>query len=142
MCLSSFPPSTPLNNKKPRDAECHPERSEGSHNFMKAFYVYMMTNRSRVVLYTGITNSLMRRVWQHQNGEIGGFTKSYKVDRLVYYERFNDPRDAIAREKEIKAWRRAKKNALVETMNPKWADLSPMLFQHTRVIPNEVRDPT
>jgi putative endonuclease len=109
---------------------------------MKAFYVYMMTNRSRVVLYTGITNSLMRRVWQHQNGEIGGFTKSYKVDRLVYYERFNDPRDAIAREKEIKACRRAKKNALVETMNPKWADLSPMLFQHTRVIPNEVRDPT
>ncbi len=82
---------------------------------MKAFYVYMMTNRSRVVLYTGITNSLMRRVWQHQNGEIEGFTKTYKVNRLVYYERFNDPRDAIAREKEIKGWRRAKKNALVES---------------------------
>jgi putative endonuclease len=109
---------------------------------MKAFYVYMMTNRSRVVLYTGITNSLMRRVWQHQNGEIEGFTKTYKVNRLVYYERFNDPRDAIAREKEIKSWRREKKNALVETMNPKWADLSPMLFQHTRVVPNEVKDPT
>jgi putative endonuclease len=107
---------------------------------MKAFYVYMMTNRSRVVLYTGITNSLMRRVWQHQNGEIEGFTKAYKVNRLVYYERINDPRDAIAREKEIKGWRRAKKNGLVETMNPKWADLSPMLFQHTRVIPNDVRD--
>ena len=97
---------------------------------MKAFYVYMLTNRSRVVLYTGITNSLMRRVWQHQNGEIDGFTKTYKINRLVYYERFNDPRDAIAREKEIKGWRREKKNALVETMNPKWADLSPMLFQH------------
>ena len=109
---------------------------------MKAFYVYMMTNRSRVVLYTGITNSLMRRVYQHQNGEIEGFTKSYKVNRLVYYERFNDPRDAIAREKEIKGGRREKKNALVETMNPRWADLSPMLFQHTRVIPNEVRDPS
>ena len=99
---------------------------------MKAFYVYMMTNQSRVVLYTGITNSLVRRVWQHQNGEIGGFTKAYGVNRLVYYERFNDPRDAIAREKEIKGWRRAKKNALVERMNPKWADLSPMLFQHMR----------
>jgi len=99
---------------------------------MKAFYVYMMTNRSRVVLYTGITNSLVRRVWQHQNGEIKGFTKTYNVNRLIYYERFNDPRDAIAREKEIKGWRRAKKNALVETMNTKWADLSPMLFQHMR----------
>ena len=109
---------------------------------MKAFYVYIMTNRSRVVLYTGITNSLMRRVWPHQNGEIEGFTKAYRVNRLVYYERFNDPRDAIALEKEIKGWRREKKNALVETMNPKWADLSPMLFQHTRVMPNEVRDPT
>jgi len=97
---------------------------------MKAFYVYMMTNRSRVVLYTGITNSLMRRVWQ--NSEIEGFTKTYTVNRLIYYEGFNDPRDAIAREKEIKGWRRSKKNALVERMNPKWADLSPMLFQHMR----------
>src|SRR5438874_10857415 len=84
---------------------------------MKAFSVYMMTNRSRVVLYTGITNSLMRRVWQHQNSEIEGFTKTYAVNRLIYYERFNDPRDAIAREKEIKGWRRSKKNALVERMN-------------------------
>jgi putative endonuclease len=109
---------------------------------MKAFYVYMMTNRSRVVLYTGRTNSLVRRVWQHQNGEIEGFTKTYNVNQLIYYERFNDPRDAIAREKEIKGWRRAKKNALVETMNPDWADLSPALFHHTRVIPNEARDPT
>ena len=99
---------------------------------MKAFYVYTMTNRSRVVLYTGITNSLMRRVAQHQKGEIEGFTKTYKVNRLVYYERFNDPRDAIAREKEIKGWRREKKNALVETKNPEWADLSGMLFQHMR----------
>jgi len=97
---------------------------------MKAFYVYMMTNQSRVVLYTGITNSLVRRVWQHQNSEIEGFTKTYKVNRLVYYECFDDPRDAIAREKEIKGWRRQKKNALVEKKNPKWADLSPMLFQH------------
>src|ERR1043166_6603124 len=97
---------------------------------MKALYVYMMTNQSRVVLDTGITNSLMRRIWQHQSGEIEGFTKTYKVNRLVYYECFNDPRDAIAREKEIKGWRRKKKNALVETKNPRWTDLSPMLFQH------------
>ena len=99
---------------------------------MKAFYVYMMTNRGRVVLYTGLTNSLMRRVAQYQKSEIEGFTKTYKVNRLVYYECFNDPRDAIAREKEIKGWRREKKNALVETKNPEWADLSGMLFQHMR----------
>ena len=96
---------------------------------MKAFYVYMMTNRSRVVLYTGLTNSLMRRVAQHQKGKIQGFTKTYNVNRLVYHERFNDPRDAIAREKEIKGWRREKKSAL-----------SPMLLQHTREVSRAARD--
>ncbi|MFN2508121.1 MAG: GIY-YIG nuclease family protein [Chthoniobacterales bacterium] len=99
---------------------------------MKTFYVYMVTNRSRVVLYIGITNSLVRRVWQHQHREISGFTKKYKVDRLVYYESFNDPRDAISPEKELKGWRRSKKNALVETLNPTWADLSSSLFQPMR----------
>ena len=84
------------------------------------------------MLYTGITNRLVRRVWQHQSGETEGFTKTYKINWLVYYECFDDPRDAIAREKEIKGWRRDKKNALVEKMNPKWADLSAMLFQHMR----------
>ena len=106
-------------------------RSEGTSQIrMKAFYVYMMTNQTRGVLYTGITNSLVRRVWQHQSGEIEGFTKAYNVNRLVYYEWFDGPRNAIAREKEIKGWRRAKKNALIETKNSKWSDLSPMLFQH------------
>jgi len=76
---------------------------------MKAFFVYMMTNRSRVVLYTGITNSLVRRVREHQNGEIKGFTKKYKVNRLVYYENLDDPREPISREEEIKGWRRSKK---------------------------------
>jgi putative endonuclease len=74
----------------------------------------------------------MRRVWQHQSGDIEGFTKTYKVNRLVYYECFDDPRTAIAREKEIKGRRRDKKKALVEKMNPKWVDLSPMLFQHMK----------
>ncbi len=106
---------------------------------MKAFFVYMMTNRSRVVLYTGITNRLVRRVWEHQNGEIKGFTKKYKVNRLVYYENFDDPRDAISREKEIKGSRRSKKNVLVETLNPEWADLSPMVFQGCEV-PRFARD--
>jgi putative endonuclease len=98
----------------------------------KVFYVYLMTNRNRVVLYTGITNSLVRRVWEHQNGEIEGFTKKYRANRLVYYKNFDNPRHAISREKEIKGWRRGKKNASVETLNPKWTDLSPMLFQGMR----------
>ena len=99
---------------------------------MKSFFVYMMTNKSRVVLYTGVTNDLTRRVWEHQNGEVKGFTKTYKVNRLVYYEDYDDPLDAIAREKEIKGWRRSKKNALVETLNPKWSDLSTTLWEPER----------
>jgi putative endonuclease len=89
----------------------------------------MMTNRSRVVLYTGITNDLVRRVWEHQNAEVKGFTKIYKVNRLVYYETFEDPLNAISREKEIKGWRRSKKNASVQTLNPTWADLLSVLCQ-------------
>ena len=82
-----------------------------------------MTNRSRVVLYTGVTNSLERRLWFHANNEGRSFTKRYKIDRLVYYESYDDPRDAISREKEIKGWRREKKNDLVRSLNPKWEDL-------------------
>ena len=91
-----------------------------------------MTNRSRVVLYTGITNRFSATSVAASERRIEGFTKSYKANRLVYYECFDDPRDAIAHEKEIKGWWREKKNALVETKNPKWTDLSPMLFQHVK----------
>ena len=89
-----------------------------------------MTNRSRVVLYTGVTNDWVRRVWEHQNDAVKGYTKKYKVHILVYHETFEDVRDAITREKEIKGSVRRKRNALVETLNPKWIDLSPTLFQH------------
>src|SRR5207249_7589459 len=82
---------------------------------MKDYYVYMMTNRSRVVLYTGVTNSLERRLWFHRSVSPRSFTKKYRVDRLVYYETFRNPRDAISREKEIKGWRREKKNDLVRS---------------------------
>ena len=99
---------------------------------MKAYYVYMMTNRSRVVLYTGITNSLERRLWFHRNVSPRSFTKKYRVDRLVYYETFRNPRDAISREKEIKGWRREKKNDLVRRLNPKWEDLGEKLFRDRR----------
>src|SRR5262245_53087959 len=97
-----------------------------------------MTNASRVVLYTGMTNDLSRRVWEHQNGKCPGFTKRYKVNRLVYCETYGYVLDAIAREKEIKGWTRAKKNALVETLNPKWNDLAESFFGHQR----EVRGPS
>ena len=76
---------------------------------MKTFYVYMLTNRSRVVLYIGITNSLERRLWFHGNTETDTFVKRYKLDRLVYYENYDNPSDAIAREKQLKRWRREKK---------------------------------
>jgi putative endonuclease len=95
---------------------------------VKTFYVYLMTNRSRVVIYTGVTNSLERRIWFHRNNTAKSFTKAYKVDRLVYYEQFNEARDAISREKEIKGWRRQKKIDLVETLNPKWRDLGLEMF--------------
>ncbi|MEP6936880.1 MAG: GIY-YIG nuclease family protein [Chthoniobacterales bacterium] len=99
---------------------------------MKTFYIYLVTNRSRVVLYTGVTNDLARRVWGHQHGEVKGFTKTYRVDRLVYCEVFPDPQSAIAREKQIKGWTGAKRNALVETLNPKWAGISRTLLDPLR----------
>src|ERR1700731_996439 len=97
----------------------------------RTFYVYMMTNRSRVVLYTGVTNSLEVRLWFHASAEAKSFTKRYKIDRLAYYEVFEDPNDAIAREKEIKAWRRGKKNHLVESLSPRWDDLRSQLFNNS-----------
>ena len=99
---------------------------------MKAYYVYMMTNRSRVVLYTGVTKSRERRLWFHGNTSARSFIKRYKIDRLIYYERFDKPRDAISREKEIKGWRREKKNDLVRALNPKWEDLGEKLFGYGR----------
>lgn len=83
-----------------------------------------MTNGNRVVLYTGVTNDLQRRVWEHQNGAVRRFTKKYRLRTLVYHETYHDIRDAIAREKEIKGWLRSKKDGLVESLTPKWADLS------------------
>jgi len=88
----------------------------------RVFYVYLLASRSRV-LYCGVTNNLSRRVRQHRDDDQDGFTKRYRVQRLVHIELFRDPRAAIAREKEIKAWRREKKIALIEASNPTWEDL-------------------
>jgi putative endonuclease len=91
---------------------------------MKEYFVYAVTNQGRTTLYIGMTNSLVRRISEHRRGEIAGFSKRYNTTRLVYYEQYNDVRDAIAREKKLKGWSRAKKEALINSKNPKWADLA------------------
>ena len=86
-------------------------------------YVYLLTNKYNTVLYTGVTSDLKKRVWQHKEKLIEGFTKKYHVDKLVYYEVFADIREAIAREKQIKGGSRQKKVDLIQGMNPVWRDL-------------------
>ena len=90
---------------------------------MNQYYVYILANRSRT-LYTGVTNNLIRRIYEHKQKLIAGFTQKYNIDRLVYYEETSDIKAAITREKQIKGWLRAKKIALIESMNPEWKDLS------------------
>jgi putative endonuclease len=87
----------------------------------RAYWVYLLASRSRN-LYTGVTNDLQRRMIEHRQGLVRGFTTRYKVSRLVHCEQFADVRDAIAREKEIKGWRREKKFWLIERDNPTWED--------------------
>ena len=87
------------------------------------YYVYILTNKRNTVLYTGITNDLQRRVYEHKDKLGNGFTKRYNVSKLVYYEIFDDPENAIAREKQIKAGPRRKKVELVNSLNQEWADL-------------------
>jgi putative endonuclease len=89
----------------------------------KTYYVYIMANQSRT-LYIGITNNIKRRVFEHKNALIEGFTCRYKIDTLVYVESFVDVYSAIAREKQIKCWRREKKLQLIARQNPDWRDLS------------------
>ena len=90
----------------------------------EACAVYMLCNKARTVLYAGVTNNLMRRVLEHRGGgERGSFTARYRVNRLVYYEAFESIVAAIQREKQIKGWTRARKDALVTRSNPTWSDL-------------------
>jgi putative endonuclease len=92
------------------------------------YFVYIMTNRSKT-LYTGVTNNLIRRVREHKLGIGSGFAAKYKLDCLVYFERFEDIRNAIEREKVIKGWLRMKKIALIVSVNPTWRDLSLEWFE-------------
>lgn len=89
----------------------------------RSYFVYILTNKYNTVLYTGVTNNLMRRVWEHKEKLHGGFTKKYNVNKLVYYEEYGDINEAIAREKQIKAGSRQKKIDLIKSLNSEWRDL-------------------
>jgi len=88
------------------------------------YFVYILTNWDNSVMYIGVTGNLEKRLYEHRNNLVDGFTKKYNVHKLVYFESTSDVRSAIAREKQLKGWRREKKNALVALENPTWEDLS------------------
>ena len=90
----------------------------------RTYYVYLLTSKNNRVIYVGVTNDLKRRVYDHKTKVVKGFTEKYIVNKLVYYGQTSDVITALSREKEIKKWRREKKNALVAQLNPRWNDLS------------------
>jgi putative endonuclease len=94
------------------------------------YFVYMLASGHYGTLYIGVTNDLEQRVYQHREGLIPGFTKKYGVNKLVWFERHGDIREAIAREKRLKRWRRDWKISLIEESNPRWADLSSSWFHN------------
>jgi putative endonuclease len=100
----------------------------GNTNAMLGAWVYVMTNRRDGVLYVGVTSDLPKRVWEHREGVVDGFTKKYRLKRLVYAERYDDILSAIQREKNIKHWPRAWKVHLISAQNPDWNDLSEQLL--------------
>ena len=91
---------------------------------MNHYYVYITTNWNNKVLYIGVTNNIARRIYEHKNKLIDGFTKKYNVYKLVYLEEMNDVEAAISREKQLKGWNKDKKIMLIESINPKWNELS------------------
>ena len=90
----------------------------------KVYCVYILTNWNNAVLYIGVTGNLLRRISEHKSKTVRGFTEKYNVSKLVYFEQTSDVRAALGREKQLKNWKREWKNALVETLNPEWRDLS------------------
>ena len=90
---------------------------------MKQYYIYILSNWDGSVIYTGMTADLIKRIYEHKSKAVKGFTEKYNVSKLVYFETSESPETAINREKQIKSWRREKKNALIATINPEWKDL-------------------
>jgi len=93
---------------------------------MEEYFVYILTNGNNTVLYVGITNNLQKRIEEHSSGRGSAFTKKYNVSKLVYYEIYTDPENAIKREKQLKAGSRKKKDCLINDSNPEWKDISRM----------------
>ena len=104
------------------------------------YFVYMIASRSHV-LYIGMTNNLHRRVSEHKNGLVEGFTKEYKCHRLVYYESFDDVANAIDREKQLKRWNRTKKDWLIAQKNPTWEDLAAEWYARHQFTPEKQQVP-
>lgn len=90
----------------------------------KSYYVYILSNYTNTTLYIGVTGDIERRIYEHKNGLLDGFTEKYNVTKLVYVEECDNVNDAIAREKQLKKWRREKEEALIKTINPEWKDLA------------------
>jgi putative endonuclease len=104
------------------------------------YFIYILTNWNNRVLYTGVTNNLERRLYEHKHGLLDGFTKKYNVHKLVYFDTSSDIDAVIQREKQIKGWTRQKKNNLIESINPDWKDLTESwemntLTQQTKLLP-------
>ena len=93
------------------------------------YYIYILSNWNKKVIYVGMTNNFERRIYEHKNKIFEGFSKKYNINKLVYYEYTSDVNAAIRREKEIKKWRREKKNKLIEAMNSEWKDLAEKIFK-------------
>ena len=91
--------------------------------FDKTYCVYILSSQKNGTLYIRVTDNLRRRVWEHKNKKVDGFTKKYEIHHLVYFEQYNNPESAIDREKQIKKWNRAWKIELIEKKNPEWKDL-------------------
>ena len=92
------------------------------------YYVYILTNTYNKVLYIGVTNNLKRRLYEHQEGLIPGFSKRYNLHKIVHFEQFSEVEEAIAREKQLKGWKRERKDCLITENNPNWEDLSKMVY--------------
>lgn len=92
---------------------------------IRQYWIYILVSGSGNAMYIGVTNDIERRIWEHRNGQGSEFAKKYRATRLVYSEEYDNPNDAIAREKQLKGWRRERKNELVRTINPEFRDLMP-----------------
>jgi len=100
------------------------DRKQSIPNNAMNYYIYILANKTNVAIYTGVTNDLARRIYEHKNDlNPASFCSRYSIHKLVYYECFDNPEAAIMREKQIKGWKRVKKNKLIESMNPEWKEL-------------------